>query len=126
LAATLGGFLWALVAVLTAIGFRKGWWYWLILGYLYQGFPLGVIIAALVATTLWLFGRLTKLNLGIISRLLAGSLIATMIAWIAAWWLTEPGDFFPTPWHLDFLWIVFFGSATGGIGGMIAGNQRVR
>ncbi len=124
LGGALGGFLWASVAVLTSIGLRQGWWYWLLLGYLYQGLPLGVIIGTLVATTLWLIGRLTQLSLGVISRLLIGSLVATMIAWIAAWWSTEQGDFFPTPWHLDFLWIVFFGAATGGIGGMIAVTQR--
>ena len=125
LGGALGGFLWVIIAVLTTIGFRRGWWYWLIIGYLSQGLPLGVIFGAFVACTFWLFGRLTDLHLGIIRRFLTGSLIATMIAWTAAWWFTQPGDFFPTPWHLDFVWLILFGTSTGGIGGMIAGNQRV-
>lgn len=125
LGGALGGFVWATVAVLVSTGFRQGWWYWLTLGFLYQGLPLGMIIGVLVAAILGLLARLTQLKLGIPSRLVTGTLVATMIAWVTAWWLTKPGDFFPTPWHLDFLWIVFFGVATGGIGGVMVGNQRV-
>ncbi len=121
LGGALGGLLWASVAVL-ASGFRQGWWYWLLLGYLYQGLPLGIIMGAIVGTILWLVGRLKRLNLGVISRFLTGSFVATMIAWITAWWSTEQGDFFPTPWHFDFLWMVFFGAATGGIAGIVAGT----
>jgi len=126
LGGALGGFLWALVTVLTSIGFRQGWWYWLLLGYMYQGLPLGVIMGALVTTVLWLIARLRQVDSGLFTRFLIGSLIATMISWIAAWWSTQQGDFFPTPWHLDFLWIVFFGAATGGVGAIIAGARRTR
>lgn len=118
-----GGFVWALVAVLTSIGLRQGWWYWLLLGLLYQGLPLGLIIGAMVATLLWFLGRVTQLSLGLFVRFVIGSLIATMIAWIAAWWSTDQGNSFPTPWHLDFLWIVLFGAATGGVGGILTGGN---
>lgn len=102
LGGALGGFVWATVAVLVSTGFRQGWWYWLTLGFLYQGLPLGMIIGVLVAAILRLLARLTQLKLGIPSRLVTGTLVATMIAWVTAWWLTKPGDFFPTPWSSGF------------------------
>lgn len=126
LGGALGGFLWAVVSILISMGFRQTWWYWLLIGVLYQGLPIGLAIGVVVGIVIWLGSRVLKVNLGMANRFLIGSAIATMLAWIAAFLSTERGDFFPTPWHLEFLWIVFFGVATGGVAAMIAGSRYRR
>jgi hypothetical protein len=125
LGGALGGLLWAALAIIFSMGFAQGWWYWLTLGYLFQGLPAGVIIGALTGTIIWIIDRAKQIGLGHASRVTIGTVIG-MIAWFAGWWLTskDASDYVPTPWHLDFLWIVFFGVAIGGIAGIMVGTQH--
>ena len=124
-----GGFLCVALGVLPSFGFPLNWKaliFWLILVYVKLGLPEGVIIGALVGIMIWLVNRYRRISLGLIGRFLIGTLIGVMITWMTVWWLTEQGDYVPMPWHPQFLRIIFFGAALGGVAGIIARTKRPR
>jgi len=105
------------------MGFSQTAWQWLLLGYVVNGLPMGLITGALVATGIRLINRRRAANLSVATRILYG-MITGMLVWSLSWWLTSNHDYVPTPWHADFLWIVFFGLALGGSAGLLVGSQR--
>lgn len=125
LGGSVGGFLWATTAIGISIGFGPRGWLWLVLGYLYSGLPAGVLIGGITGTIIWLINRLREASLGMVGRATVGTLTA-MIVWFTWWWLTDKHPYLPTPWHAEFLWIVLFGVAIGGLAGIVAGTHRRR
>lgn len=119
----LGGLIWVTIALLISIQFSPVWLSWLVGGYLTVGLPAGAVLGGLIGSIIWLVNRLTRTNLGIIWRLFTGTLVATIISWAASWSLTQPGDYVVTPWHVDFVWLFFFGVAIGGTAGIMAGGR---
>ena len=122
----LGAFLWAMIIVFTSLELRSEWWQWLIIGFVYPGLPAGFIIGLVVATMIWLINSYGRRDLRVISRFVIGTFLGVIITWLIIWTRTGQNDYVPTPWHLDFLWIVLFGAMIGGVAGMLVGNQHDR
>lgn len=125
LGGVLGAFLWATTSILISIGFGPGGWLWLILGFLFSGVPAGVLIGGFTGAAIWTINRLRNASLGLVIRASVGTLLA-MIGWFMFWWLASDAYdvYVPVPWHAEFLWIVHFGIAIGGIAGVMATNPQ--
>jgi hypothetical protein len=123
LGGAVGGFV--LTSSIIYMSQPKGWdnWFgWLMMGYVVIGLPYGVFIGGLVATAIWSLHRLMKMNLGLLSRVVIGS-IMSMICWAVVWFLNyRPGNI-ERSWKSILLGLALFGGATGGIAGLIIGRQ---